>query len=48
MSGLIAVRYRSEPIMLLYSFWSMGSPSSSASNAIVVDMVVLLSIYIIY
>jgi hypothetical protein len=24
--------------MLLYSFWSIGSPSSSASSAIMVDM----------
>jgi hypothetical protein len=36
MSGLIAVKYKREPIMLRYSFWSTGSPSSSASSTIVV------------
>jgi hypothetical protein len=29
MSGRVAVRYRREPIMLLYSLWSTASPSSS-------------------
>jgi hypothetical protein len=38
MSGLVIVRYRREPIMFLYSFWSIGLPSSSASNAVVVDI----------
>jgi hypothetical protein len=38
MSNLVAIRYSSDPIMLWYSFWSMASPSSSASSAIVVDM----------
>jgi hypothetical protein len=36
MSGLIAVKYKREPIMLQYFFWSTGSPSSSASSAVVV------------
>jgi hypothetical protein len=36
MSGLVAVKYKREPIMLWYFFWSTGSPSSSASSAIVV------------
>jgi hypothetical protein len=36
MSGLVAVKYKREPIMLWYSFWSMGSPSSSTSSAVVV------------
>jgi hypothetical protein len=36
MYGLVAVKYKREPIMLWYSFWSTGSPSSSASGAIVV------------
>jgi hypothetical protein len=36
MSALIAVKYKREPIMLLYSFWSTGSPSSSASSAVIV------------
>jgi hypothetical protein len=36
MSGLIAVKYKREQIMLGYSFWSTGSPSSSASSAVVV------------
>jgi hypothetical protein len=35
-SGLVAVKYKREPIMLRYSFWSTGSPSSSASSAVVV------------
>jgi hypothetical protein len=38
MSGLVAVKYKSDPIMLRYSFWSTISPSSSASKATVVDM----------
>jgi hypothetical protein len=36
MSDLVAVKYKREPIMLWYSFWSKGSPSSSASSTIVV------------
>jgi hypothetical protein len=36
MSGLVAVKYKRESIMLCYSFWSTGSPSSSASNVVVV------------
>jgi hypothetical protein len=36
MSGLIAVKYKREPIMLRYSFWSTGSPSSSTSSVVVV------------
>jgi hypothetical protein len=36
MSGLVAVKYKRESIMLQYSFWSMGSPSSSVSNVVVV------------
>jgi hypothetical protein len=36
MSGLVAVKYKREPIMLWYSFWSTGFPSSSASSAVVV------------
>jgi hypothetical protein len=35
MSVLIAVKYKREPVMLRYSFWFMGFPSSSASNAVV-------------
>src|SRR6185437_1890858 len=38
MSGLVAVRYRSEPIMLLYSFWSTASPSVSSFSAVEVLM----------
>jgi hypothetical protein len=34
MSGRVAVRYRREPIMLLYSFWSTVSPSKSSSSAV--------------
>jgi hypothetical protein len=37
-SDLITVRYRREPIMLLYFFWSMGSLSSSASSVVMMDM----------
>jgi hypothetical protein len=36
MSDLVAIKYKREPIMLWFSFWSTGSPSSSASSAIVV------------
>jgi hypothetical protein len=36
MSGLIAVKYKWEPIMLMHFFLSMGSPSSSAPSVIVV------------
>jgi hypothetical protein len=36
MSGLITVKYRRVPIMLRYSFLSTGSPSSSASSAVVI------------
>jgi hypothetical protein len=36
MSDLVAVKYKREPIMLRYSFWSTSSPSSSASSAVVV------------
>jgi hypothetical protein len=36
MSGLVAVKYKREPIMLWYSFWSTGSPSSSVSSAVVI------------
>jgi hypothetical protein len=36
MSGLVVVKYKREPIMLRCSFWSMGSPSSSASSIVVV------------
>jgi hypothetical protein len=36
MPSLVAVKYKREPIMLRYSFWSKGSPSSSASSVVVV------------
>jgi hypothetical protein len=36
MSGLVAVKYKGEMIMLLYSFRSTGSPSSSVSSIVVV------------
>jgi hypothetical protein len=36
MSGLVAVKYRSDLIMLRYSFWSTCSPSLSASRVVVV------------
>jgi hypothetical protein len=36
MSDLVAVKYKREPIMLRYSFWSTASLSSSASSAVVV------------
>jgi hypothetical protein len=35
MSGLVAVMYRSDLIMLRYSFWSTSSPSSTTSRAVV-------------
>jgi hypothetical protein len=40
MFGLVAVKYKREPIMLQYSFWSTGSPTLSASSAVVVLIVV--------
>jgi hypothetical protein len=36
MSGLVAVKYKRDPIMLRYSFWSMGSPSSFTLSVVVV------------
>jgi hypothetical protein len=36
MSDLVVVKYKREPIMLRYSFWSTGSLSSSVSSAVVV------------
>jgi hypothetical protein len=36
MSGIIAVRYRREPIMLMYSLYSTASPSSSGPSDIAV------------
>jgi hypothetical protein len=36
MSGLVAIKLRSDPIILRYSFWYTCSPSSSASIAVVV------------
>jgi hypothetical protein len=36
MSDLVTVKYKREPIMLWYSFWSTGSPSSSALRVVVV------------
>jgi hypothetical protein len=36
MSSLVAVKYKMESIILRYSFWSMGSPSSSSSSAVVI------------
>ena len=38
MSGLVAVKYRSEPIMLLYSFWSTATPLVSSSSAVEVPI----------
>jgi hypothetical protein len=32
MSGRVAVRYKREPIMLLYSLWSKALPSSSGPS----------------
>jgi hypothetical protein len=40
MFGLVTVKYKRESIMLWYSFWSTGSPSSSVSS----DVVVLISV----
>jgi hypothetical protein len=40
MSGRVAVRYRREPIMLLYSLWSAASPFSSGSS----DVAMLIGI----
>jgi hypothetical protein len=36
MSGRVTVRYRREPIMLLYSLWSAASLFSSGSSYIAV------------
>jgi hypothetical protein len=36
MSGRITVRYRREPIMLLYSLWSTASSFSFGSSAVAV------------
>jgi hypothetical protein len=36
MFGLAAVMYKRKPIMLWYSFWSTGSPSSSVSSIVVI------------
>jgi hypothetical protein len=36
MSSLAAVKYKREPIMLRYSFWSTGSSSLSAPSVVVV------------
>jgi hypothetical protein len=36
MSGRVAVRYRREPIMLLYSLWSIVSPSSSGPSNVAI------------
>jgi hypothetical protein len=44
MSGLVAVKKRSDPIMLLYSFWSTCSPSSSISRAVVVLIGVVIAL----
>jgi hypothetical protein len=38
MSGLVAVKYKRELIMLRYSIWSMGSPFSSTSSAVVIPI----------
>jgi hypothetical protein len=40
MSGHVALRYRREPIMLLYSLWSTSSPSSSGPS----DVAVLIGV----
>jgi hypothetical protein len=34
MPGRVTVRYRREPIMLLYSLWSIASPFSSGPSDI--------------
>jgi hypothetical protein len=44
MSGLAAVWYRREPIMLRYYFWSTCSPSSSASRVVVVLISVAMAL----
>jgi hypothetical protein len=36
MSGCVVVRYMREPIMLLYSLWSIASPSSSGPSEVAV------------
>jgi hypothetical protein len=36
MSVLVTIKYKREPIMLQYSIWSMGSPSSCASSVVVI------------
>jgi uncharacterized membrane protein YccF (DUF307 family) len=36
MFGHVTVRYRREPIMLLYSLWLAASPFSSGSSVVVV------------
>jgi hypothetical protein len=36
MFSLVTAKYKRESIMLRYSFWSTGSPSSSASSAVVI------------
>jgi hypothetical protein len=36
MSSLVAVKYKRELIMLWYSFWFVGTLSSSVSSAVVV------------
>jgi hypothetical protein len=36
MSVLVAVKYKREPIMLLYCLWSTGSPSSFVLSVVVV------------
>jgi hypothetical protein len=36
MFSLVAVKYKREPIMFRYSFWSTGSLSSSALSVVVV------------
>jgi hypothetical protein len=40
MSILVTVKYKREPNILRYSFWTPGSPSSSASS----DVVVLIGV----
>jgi hypothetical protein len=44
MSSLVAVKYRSDPIMLRYSFWSTCSPSSSASRVVVVLIGIVMAL----
>jgi hypothetical protein len=38
MSGLVAVKYKRELIMLRYSFWPTCSPSSSALSVVVIHI----------